>query len=214
MSPALYKVGEPIGPFEVILDEFTTLRDGRTVERVVDSGGNQRVMFAREDDRTYHPVMLPERHGGVVVPYTKREKRTVHSVPPTAEWVYVGDSPYDYWRVLCDYWTPEHDLILCEHDVQWRSDISRGFDDCPELWCNHKYCEHSPESAEAWKWLLGCTRFRKELIAAVPDAVTSIEPRHRDWHYTCDGLGANLEAAGFKHHWHEPVVHHQCRDKH
>lgn len=65
---------------------------------------------------------------------------------------------------------------------------------------------------EAWRNELGCTRFRAELIAAVPDAVSSIPTDGWDWHNLCDGLGGNLRRAGFSHHWHfPPVRHHRMR---
>lgn len=59
--------------------------------------------------------------------------------------------------------------------------------------------------------MLGCTRFRKELIEAVPDALTSIPEDNWDWHNMCDGVGNNLRAAGYTHHWHTPPVEHHCR---
>ena len=61
---------------------------------------------------------------------------------------------------------------------------------------------------ESWRNALGCTRYRKELIAAVPDALLSIPADNWDWHNVCDGLGNNLRAAGYSHHWHEPWVSH------
>ena len=93
-----------------------------------------------------------------------------------------------------------------------RQDVFQQFESCPEPWCVFSYSNHSAEDAEAWANMLGCTRFRKELIAAVPNALVEVEERWRDWHYTCDGIGANLRAAGYSHHWHgPPVFHHQGR---
>jgi hypothetical protein len=74
---------------------------------------------------------------------------------------------------------------------------------------------------EAWANMLGCTRFRKELIAAAPDAVSSIPLEQRDWHNLCDSIAGNkvagvpaplrphsVRAAGYTHHWHLPPVRH------
>ena len=52
-------------------------------------------------------------------------------------------------------------------------------------------------------------RRRSELIAAVPDAVSSIPREGWGWQNLCDGLGQNLRKAGFTHHWHEPAVQHR-----
>jgi hypothetical protein len=60
----------------------------------------------------------------------------------------------------------------------------------------------------AWSDILGCTRFRAELIEAVPDAVSSISPGGWDWHNLCHRFGENLHAAGYTQHRHYPWVEH------
>jgi hypothetical protein len=70
---------------------------------------------------------------------------------------------------------------------------------------------------ENWRNELGCTRFRAELIQAVPDALEGTPlgnnglPITWDWKNLCDGLGNNLRAAGATHHWHYPAAEHHHR---
>ena len=209
--PQFYKVGEMAGPFKVIHDTYQEFPDGSTIEYMETENGNSQTIYGQVDDRSYHNVPHLPRRGGVLVPFTKVDKRVVdalHGEGIDSEWVDVSGSPYDYWRVLCDYFEPTHDLAICEHDVEWRPDVTAAFRDCPEVWCVFPYSNHTPSHAEAWRNMLGCTRFRKELIAAVPNAVIDIEQRYRDWHYTCDGVGKALREAGFTHHWHYPPVQH------
>lgn len=142
------------------------------------------------------------------------------AVPPGTIFVDVtldeskGDRPnhdHAYWRMLAEIWAKGEDFAIIEHDVICRPDVAEQFDACPEPWCVFSYANMCHDACrEAWANMLGATRFRAELIAAVPDALTSItKPEHLDWHNVCDGLGLNLRAAGYKHHWHTPhVAHH------
>lgn len=209
---ALYRADERTGPFRVVSDDLVRLPDGRYLETMIDSGDNRTFMFRLDEDASYRPVFHPKRRGGVLIPFTRLDPRTVNNAPKGAEWVDVSASSFDYWRVLCDYWEPSFDLSVCEHDVVWREDVSESFERCPEPWCVFAYHDHCPEEAEAWNNMLGCTRFRVELIRSVPNAVRGIEERWRDWHYLCNGLGTNLRAEGFTQHWHfPPVRHHHFR---
>lgn len=157
-----------------------------------------------------------------LVAFTLIDPPTVAGAPHDAMWVYVGHDDHAYWRVLRDLWAYPEDLLVIEHDVVCRPDLIAAFDACPEPWCTAKYdnmCH--PECQEAWANQLGCTRFRAELIAATPDALTSIPEDQRDWHNLCDSIAGNkvggmpaptrersVRAAGFTHHWHEPGVQH------
>ena len=211
--PALFRVGEEVGPGTVVSDEFTRLEDGRTIEHAVMSWGQQMTMHARELD-SYERLNrhTPTLGNHIIVPYTVVHEATVEGAPEDAEWIDVSESPLAYWSALCDYWQPWN-LTVIEHDVQARPDIFTEFEECTELWCYCRYDNHTPENAEAWHFgILGCTRFRKELIEAVPKAMTDIEPRHRDWHYTSTALGQNLRDAGFEPHVHSVVNHHRMMD--
>lgn len=217
MQP-LYNVGESTAfgyvpsAFTVVEVEQVERDDGVVVETMIDSGNNRTVMVRTPVDVEYHP-MGHERHGGVLIPYTVINESTKQAAPVDAEWADVSATDHDYWRLLCDLWEPSYDLKICEQDVVWRPDIDETFDACPEPWCAFPYDNHSPQDAEAWANMLGCTRFRKELMAAVPDALKSVEERFRDWHYLCDGIGKNLRAAGYTHHWHAPAVVHGAAER-
>jgi hypothetical protein len=144
-----------------------------------------------------------------LIAFTAKHPLTLRGAPADAEWVYVGEDPHDYWRTLCSFWERGDDLTVIEHDIMCRPDVVEGFAACPKPWCLHKYSNHDAGDSEAWMNALGCTRFRKEIVLAVPDAVSNIEPQWRDWHNLCDGIGENLRAAQFRHHWHEgAVLHH------
>ena len=206
---ARFRVGEAVGPFTVVSDTFREVAPGSFVEVMKDSGGNQRTMFSKWRDTSYHVVQYRQMGQNVLVPYTVWHPATQEGVAfqhPT--WVDVSGSDYDYWRVLCDWWILD-DLTIIEHDVQARPDIFESFEDCPHPWCYFRYDNHTPENAEAWHWgILGCTRFRKELIEAVPDAVVGLDERWRDWHEMSTGLGMKLREAGYEPHIHEPPVNH------
>lgn len=151
----------------------------------------------------------------VVVPFTARHLDTLAGAPDNAEWHYVGNDDQAYWRVLCEVWNNGEDLVIIEHDVVCRPDVIEAFDECLEPWCLNKYHDMCHDAcSEAWRNALGCTRFRARLQAAVPDAVLSIEERHRHWTVVCDGLGANLRAARYTHHWHGTVHHHHMDISH
>lgn len=212
---AFYKVGERCGPATVVYDELEIKPNGDGVEYVITSNDTRIVMPRPDVDASYRKVLHYPPDGRPLVAYTYQDQRTLdgmNAADQPAIWVDVSGSDFDYWSVLCDFWTPEHDLTIIEHDVVARPDVFTTFEECPEPWCVFPYSNHSTEDAEAWRNMLGCTRFRKELIAEVPDALTGIEERWREWRYTCDGIGANLRAKGFSHHWHGPAVyHHQGR---
>lgn len=143
------------------------------------------------------------------IPYTYVHPMTVAGAPADAIWVDVSASNLSYFGALLDWWTRGESFAVLEHDVVARPDVIEAFETCPEPWCTYGYstiCH--PTCMEAWRNALGCTRFRSEIIAAVPNAVSSIPEDGWDWHNLCDGLGNHLRAAGYSHHWHEPWVNH------
>jgi hypothetical protein len=209
MAEPFYRVGEPRGPFFVVADSFEVLPSGRTVETVVDSGRNRATTYGWDDDREYYQIC--QRQGDVLVPYTIRHQKT-EAGAPGATWEYVGNSPYDYWRALCEWWTPR-DFTIIEHDVAATPEIFAEFAACPHLWCTFKYSNHSDADAEAWKYgILGCTRFRKNLMRKLPDVVKNLEWRYRDWHVMSTGLGMALRKQRFEPHVHGVVDHHRMMD--
>ena len=195
---------------------------GLDISTVVEESGNHLVVVkaARVGYLAAPPSPAPRR--GTVqwyVPYTAVHPQTAEAAPPDAIWVDVSHSELSYFGAMLSWWERGEDFATLEHDVVCRPDIIQSFEDCPEPWCVYPYdticCQdetgYSP-CMEAWRNELGCTRFRSELMSAAPDAVSSIEPGPlRDWHNLCDGLGNNLRAAGFTHHWHLPAAGHHMR---
>ncbi len=177
-------------------------------EVITHESGNQTVLVPRG---TAEPPKPAKRKGTVAwyVPYTAVHPATAESAPRDAVWIDVSNSDIAYYVALLDIWKRGETFALLEHDVLCRPDIIQEFEDCPEPWCLYGYdsmCH--PQCQEAWRNQLGCTRFRSELIAVVPDALSSIPADNWDWHEMCNGVGENLRAAGFTHHWHHPPAEH------
>jgi hypothetical protein len=192
---------------------MTALPDGTRIRRVEDHGN--RLMVIQPPHRTDcipEPPAPVERQGDVqwYVPYTNVHPATVEAAPADAVWVDVSTSTDAYFAALYDIWAAGDTFALLEHDVVCRPDVIRELEECPEPWCLYGYADicHR-ECMDAWRNALGCTRFRAELIQAVPDAVASIPAGWREWTNLCDRLGERLRAAGFTHHFHEPWVGHR-----
>ena len=184
-----------------------------SIRTTLDATGNEAV---RVYPANWIDPPAPARQRGTVawrIPYTRVDPRTVAAAPIDAVWTDVSAGSDAYWGALCEWWATGETFAILEHDIVCRPDVIKAFEACPEPWCVFGYADIChPECMEAWRNELGCTRFRVELIAAVPDAVASIPPERRDWHNVCDGLGDNLRAAGYSHHWHFPWVdHHHMR---
>lgn len=158
----------------------------------------------------------------VVYPHTKRMPEVEAAAPGHAEWFDVSADADAYWRLMCELWADGESVIVVEHDVVMSEAILRALTECPEPWCVHPYDSMCHKQCqEVWANMLGCTRFRAELMAELPQALSSIPPEQRDWHYLCDAIagdkvGGNpaplregsLRSAGHTHHWHEPPVRH------
>lgn len=163
-----------------------------------------------------------------IYPYTVKHQRTVDAAPSDAEWCDVSADNHAYWRLLRDVWADGETFTVVEHDVLWRPDVVEQFEACPQPWCVFGYTPICHEAClEAWANMLGCTRFTAELIAACPDAVSSIPEEQRDWHNLCDSIAGNkvggmpaplrpggVRTAGFAHHWHKPGVQHISWEDH
>lgn len=158
------------------------------------------------------PPPVAKRKGDVqfYVPYTGIRPEVVAAAPSGTVWVDVSSGDTAYFEALGHIWERGESFATLEHDILCRPDIVEAFETCPEPWCVFGYSDIChPQCMEAWANELGCTRFRAELMVAVPEAISSIEPGPlQDWHNVCDGLGNNLRAAGFTHHWHYPVAQH------
>jgi hypothetical protein len=164
----------------------------------------------------------------------------VAAAPSDAEWHDVSADDRAYWRLVCSLWERSlasgEDVMILEHDVVCRPDVVVSFESCPEPWCTFGYTPICHESClEAWANMLGCTRFRAELIATCADALTSIPDEwfpmpnsptphdRRRWTNLCDEIAGNkiggvdqpslrpgsVRAGGYSHHWHRPPVRHR-----
>lgn len=200
-----------------------TLPDGSRLEVVEQESGNRTILIPRAKFAGTHDAPAPAARTGEAawyLPYTAVHPLTVAGAPKDTIWLDVSSSPLAYYGALLDIWERGETFAVLEHDVVCRPDVIEAFAECPEPWCCFGYSDiccqdetgFSP-CMEAWRNLLGCTRFRRDVINAVPDAISAIPPEGWDWHNVCDGLGANLRAAGFTHHWHfPPVEHHHLVD--
>jgi len=189
------------------------LPDGTIVEIVRQPSGNRSVRVVESRPGLLIEPPAPEARVGDTawyVPYTGVHPLTVAGAPADAVWVDVSASRVAYAGLLTALWEAGETFALLEHDVVCPDDAVRSFEECPEPWCSYWYSDICCDGCrEAWRNQLGCTRFRADLIAAVPDAVSSIPPGGLlEWTNLCDGVGNNLRAAGFTHHWHGAAEHH------
>lgn len=184
------------------------------LELVTGPDGNWTI---RPQDLRLSPPAVAGREETVqwYLPYATVHPQVVEAAPRSTVWVDVSPSPNAYYGALHEMWGRGESFAVLEHDVICRPDVVEAFEECPEPWCLYPYDFCHWDCREGWRNMLGCTRFRAELLAAVPDAVSSIPEDNWDWHNVCDGLGNNLRAAGFSHHWHEPeVLHHPWTEVH
>lgn len=189
------------------------LPDGSVAQIVTDPSGVDTVIVRRA--HTFNEAAVSSGYTSPFrwyVPFTAKHPDTVANAPDNATWVNVAQHDHAYYAALTHWWEQGETFAVLEHDVICRPDIVESFDACPELWCTYPYvpeCEcGNPACREAWRNQLGCTRFRAELMTAVPAALRDAPPHLWDWHNACDGLGNSLRAAGFTHHWHLPGVDH------
>ena len=129
------------------------------------------------------------------------------------------DDGETYVRALIEFWEPVDDLLVVEHDIVFEAENVAALEECPEPWCGFVY-----SISTQYKACLGFTRFRRELIEAVPDAMQraaegrydKIDPsrvvpdgeRPFAWVRQDTRLAAVLENAGYTLHEHWPPVEH------
>lgn len=113
----------------------------------------------------------------VVVPFVESllRKETVAAVESEAASIgsaiiFARLDPLDdeaYFRLLRDYWALGGDFTIVEHDVVPAEGTFASFADCPATWCSSPY----KIGTGVHTLVLGCTRFRGELMHAFPEAV-------------------------------------------
>lgn len=73
-----------------------------------------------------------------------------------------------YHELLEHHWRAGADFTVIEHDIVINETVMPGFEACPHVWCVHLY-----ELASGFvPGVLGCVRFRSELLLAEADAMT------------------------------------------
>lgn len=140
---------------------------------------------------------------------------------PDAVKVDVRGSDFAYGYALQDHWEAGSDLVNIEQDNIVRADVLAEFAECPEPWCVFPYrlewfsCDFA----------IGCVRWRKELMAAVPfETVRDIGVGICRWSDasggSCNPVDGHcwrhfdysffyaLTEAGFRRHVHGPMVEH------
>lgn len=83
-----------------------------------------------------------------------------------------------YWRLLDGLWRHGNDFIIVEQDIKVRTGTLASFDDCPNGWCAAGYRYLGSQNYAG----LGCTRFRSEFIADLPDVIDEAGEYHDDRH--------------------------------
>jgi hypothetical protein len=186
-------------------ERHLTLPDGQRVKFIRDDNGDEVVLFDKvQGDRIDSGYEAPFP---VLIPYTVRRTKTMAAAPRNATWVDVSCSPIAYYATLLDWWSRGETFMIVEHDICVTPEIIREMDECPEPICRCSYSDLCCAGCrEAWRHHIGCTRFRREVVQSVPDAM--LYPSDNwDWRETCNGLGENLMAAGYGNHWHGSVLH-------
>jgi hypothetical protein len=166
----------------------------------------------------------------VVCPYAANEEREHPGLypetslalarlsPVVVEYVDVSRHERAYFELLDRLWSDclygREDLCLIEHDIVVHEDVFPEFEECSEPWCAFPYAMTNVVQPG-----LGCTRFRHELIAAIPDAWGRVA-RHGNDRDVPDGmpskhwlrcdvrLDAELMPLGYFPHVHDPQVEH------
>src|ERR1017187_9292652 len=112
------------------------------------------------------PPILP-----VFLHFSKVVSEVAESAPAGTVWVDVSDSPLAYYESLKRIWGLGEGFALLEHDVVCRPDIVQAFETCEHPWCTFVYDNLCcPGCKEAYNNQLGCTRFSREIVRAVPRA--------------------------------------------
>lgn len=135
----------------------------------------------------------------------------------------VGRDPFAYARLLEQMWADGESFLIVEHDVQLTPRALRQALHCACWWSAAPYTGQGQTHRQASLIVqsLGCVRFRRQIIEAVPgaisransgqDAASSICP---PGHWKClDGrILSSLGIEGFKPHQHDEVPHHHRYD--
>jgi hypothetical protein len=161
----------------------------------------------------------PRASGGltthVVVPFIRIHpltERALRELAPDAERVDLRGGTAKYADLLETRWRDADGWLNVEHDIELTADALREAIECPCLWSTSQYQGENGLITHA----LGCTRFRADLIRAVPDAMARARRdasfgrgQYLDhWLHIDSKLAAVLLGEGYEPHVHSEVPHH------
>jgi hypothetical protein len=123
-----------------------------------------------------------------------------------AEFVDVGASNYEYWGLLERLWAERRGFCVVEQDNLPTEAALAGLEACVEPWC---LCPYWHGANGMLDYGLGCTRFRAEVMVALPDLFVRALGRTgtRHWSGMDLALAAVLHERGFRQHVHEEIAH-------
>jgi hypothetical protein len=114
-----------------------------------------------------------------------------------------------YHEALAQEWRAGADFAVVEHDIVIDQRVFPAFEACEEPWCGFGY-----DAAVGYKVMLGCTRFRSELVQAVPDLLelcaseTQSGVPARAWYRLDVRVDEVLRRRGYTAHLHMPPIRH------
>jgi len=145
---------------------------------------------------------------------------------PDAELVDVSASPTAYFELLCDVWDAQVDTLVVEHDVVIAAGTIETLEACPWAWCSCPATAKAdrwaamivgrkqelarlsamPEIAQRLRErtehgyaaaFLQCNRFRRELMVAQPDLVSSVPLSRQHWANLDSNVLPNLKPPAY-----------------
>ena len=115
---------------------------------------------------------------------------------------------FSYWRAIAARWGTD-DLALVEHDIEIHGSVMREFTECQKPWCSFPY---SIGFKTPYKYGIGCTRFRKEMMRKVaPEEILNSIPVDGEpgcWRTLDIKIKYALWNQGYDVHVHQPNVNH------
>lgn len=149
----------------------------------------------------------------VVCGYTNLRPETREAIerlwPDRHELRDVSYSAEAYHDLLDEYWQVGLDFIVIEHDIVPDERVPVEFEECPEPYCGFGY-----DVAVGYGVYLGCTRFRSDVLEAVPEMfeLTQQETQSgvpgKAWYRIDVRLDQILRQRGYTPHLHMPPVRH------
>ena len=125
-------------------------------------------------------------------------------------WEIDPDDPFQYGRILADYWQQGESFAVVEPDIVIREDVAEAIMSCK---CDYGCFPY------AWRTdvgpALGCTWFRAPFLARYPDAMKKVQAQNVTWRQLDVVLMRHVLAReyGEQPHVHLPAVEHLNPDK-